>query len=77
MMSFSILGIESSFTLNIIMTGLSNSFSYKPKKQTGWNYFQKQTHSKRDNTPISYFYFECVQKILLVLDVLFVIHILL
>lgn len=77
MMSFSILGIESSFTLNIIMTGLSNSFSYKPKKQTGWNYFQKQTHSKRDNTPISYFYFESVQKILLVLDVLFVIHIVL
>ena len=77
MMSFSILGIESSFTLNIIMTGLSNSFSYKLRKQTGWNYFQKQTHSKRDNTPISFFYFESVQKILLVLDVLFVIHILL
>ena len=38
--------------------------------QTGWNYFQKQTHSKRDNTPISYFYFESIQKILLVLDVL-------
>ena len=52
------------------MTGLSNSFSYKPKTQTGWNYFQKQTHSKRDNTPISYFYFESIQKILLVLDVL-------